>query len=100
MRFYNEMVPELQRLELGPPVAFAYSILKAKSGELGINRMWGLVDAEAGTFDRDVVPLPDVVLQEFPQAHVALRPMFDLVWQASGIPKSWNYDEQGNWVQR
>jgi len=27
----------------------------------------------------------------------ALKPVFDLVWQAAGMQRSLNYDQQGRW---
>lgn len=30
--------------------------------------------------------------------HLALKPAFDMVWNAFGVVRSWNYDETGNWV--
>jgi hypothetical protein len=53
------------------------------------------------TIDRDVLPFPEVLLSNF-EADVprALRPIMDLVWQASGYTGSPNYDPDGNWKQR
>jgi hypothetical protein len=28
----------------------------------------------------------------------ALRPAFDTLYQSAGMPRSFNYDEQGNWI--
>lgn len=71
--------------------------------------MWGVKDiplipppdkpAPPSRFDRDILPLPEVVIDdfEFPVA-VALRPAFDALYQAVGAPRSPNYDERGDWV--
>lgn len=101
LRFYTQITAEILRLGIGPPTMFAYSILNAKKSELGLgNRLLLNVDSEDGLFDRDAILLPDVVMDEFSDAHVALRPLFDLVWQAAGLARSWNYDDRGNWVGR
>ena len=36
--------------------------------------------------------------QEKPE--IFMHPIFDAVWQACGLPRSYNYDEQGNWTRR
>ncbi|QOJ00192.1 MAG: ATP-binding protein [Phycisphaeraceae bacterium] len=57
-------------------------------------------DSDDQPIDRDVVVLPDVVLEEEPtDLPRALRPIFDAVWNACGLPASQNYDEQGNWAR-
>ncbi len=47
---------------------------------------------------RDVLVLPDCMLDTF-EADIpqALRPAFDVLWQASGWSGSENYDEEGKW---
>ena len=51
--------------------------------------------------DRAIVVLPDVMLtnwdDEIPRL---LRPLFDGLWQAGGLPGSLNYDDDGNWIAR
>ena len=47
--------------------------------------------------DRDVLSLPEIVIEDLNQSTAKLfRPAFDLVWNASGLPRSLNFDEQGN----
>jgi hypothetical protein len=54
--------------------------------------------ATPSTIDRDVLTLPDVVVQDFQATPAAiLRPAFDVLWQAGGLPRSLNYDEDGKW---
>ena len=50
------------------------------------------------TIDRDVLLLPDVVIEDYNcDIPKTLRPAFDAVWNASGYPRSINYDENGDW---
>ena len=45
--------------------------------------------------------LPDILVNEQPTDSASMmRPIFDMVWQACGYPRSLNYDEQGNWKPR
>lgn len=52
---------------------------------------------EGRPFGRDVVQLPDVLLEETDaDLWKLLRPTFDVLWQAAGWPCSFSYDEQGS----
>ena len=49
------------------------------------------------SFHRDVVVLPEVVVEEDPSdVTTALPPIFDSIWQAAGHYGSLSYDENGN----
>jgi hypothetical protein len=51
--------------------------------------------------DRDNLYLPEVIVDSFEDtAEKILRTPFDAVWQATGWPRSVNYDEEGNWSPR
>jgi len=47
----------------------------------------------------DNLLLPEIVIEqkEF-EPHRVLRPLFDMVWNAFGLPGSRSYDEEGNWI--
>ena len=46
----------------------------------------------------DVLNLPEIVIEErAAEPTKVLRPLFDMVWNAFGFSRSFNYDEQGNW---
>jgi hypothetical protein len=51
--------------------------------------------------DRDHLVLPERELIEHPSnVDAVIRPLFDLVWNACGLARSWNYDTDGNWKPR
>lgn len=51
--------------------------------------------------DKPHLVLPEIVVDDLSMpVPESLRPMFDLVWQACGYRRSYNYDEQGNWKPR
>ena len=59
--------------------------------------MWRL---EQGLVD-DVVMLPEVVVEDSgEEPYGVLRPAFDMVWNAFGLARSLNYDEDGSRVRR
>ncbi|MCZ7542289.1 MAG: hypothetical protein M5R40_01545 [Anaerolineae bacterium] len=48
--------------------------------------------------DRDVLLIPELTVESFElEAADFMRPAFDAVWNASGWPRSMNYDEKGKW---
>jgi hypothetical protein len=51
--------------------------------------------------DRDVLALPEQVVDDLSvDSSTILRPLFDLVWNASGFARSRNFDDSGKWVGR
>lgn len=49
--------------------------------------------------DRDILLLPETIIESYDTKSAdILRPMFDLVWNACGYPRSRNFDEDGNWI--
>lgn len=61
---------------------------------------------QGSPIDRDILLLPDVIIDDFnsvlgfKEVAKILRPIFDAVWNACGLARSLNYDEQGNWNPR
>ena len=50
------------------------------------------------TVQEDTLTVPEIIIEERKaQPEKALRPLFDMVWNAFGFSRSFNYDEQGNW---
>jgi len=51
--------------------------------------------------DRDELILPEVWIGDW---HIdvarAMRPAFDMVWNAFGLKRSFNYDKDGNWSEQ
>jgi hypothetical protein len=98
LNFMREITQELQRLKLGPPFVVMYSLLHAKNGCLSIvDEQWFRPDLHP-KFDRDILAFPEIILDQIEQLDVALRPMFDLVWQSVNVSCSPNYNKDGVWV--
>ena len=68
---------------------------------LGVDTIMGF-RSPLRPLDRDVLMLPDVVVQEVGNfnAAVVLKPLLDALWQAFGMPQCMDYDEQGKWNPR
>lgn len=92
---------EYQHLEIGLELTCMVSILGADSVELGLgrDRAFGLPEHQ-GRFDRRHLVLPDVLIPGESTSATGLRQVFDLVWQAAGLDRSWNYNDVGEWAPR
>lgn len=93
---------QLQALQVATPIFIFLSLIGTTGyGFLapeGPGREYGFTSTTA---DRDLIALPEVVLDDFGVAvDRVLRPAFDMLWNAFGYPASQNYDRDGNWVRR
>lgn len=90
---------ELERLGYLTEMTAMLSVLGADRTELGIDqRRFQLHGDHMGRFDRPQLVIPDVLLASDMASEEALRPLFDQVWQAAGLLRSFNYNEQGEWA--
>lgn len=93
-----DAVSVLLHAGLGPPFAVQLTLLGVRHHTYNVSR------GVSGGFSRDVVDPPPVLVEDVPQdvrlvaAHVsrALRPLLDAVANAAGLPRSPNYDSDGN----
>jgi len=66
---------------------------------LGINQRLAFIgDHHPRVFDRDNVLFRDVLLTDWDgDVRVILKPLLDELWQAAGLARCLDYDNQGNW---
>ena len=56
---------------------------------------------QTNTTDRDLIQLPEITIETYNVvAQTILRPLFDMVWNAWGYDRCYNYDDNGNWIDR
>jgi hypothetical protein len=97
IRLVDRVRAELQHLEVSTEMTVMLTLLHANRVRVGLPAMhFGAHDD--GLFDRQHVVLPDVLLSADVASELALKPVFDLMMQACGLPGSVNYDEQGRRV--
>lgn len=86
-----------QTAGVDPPIfAFAH-LFGVKGKNLAVRTEYGGSGYYLSEFDRDVVALPDVVIESYEQTRLQLfRPMFDGLWQAAGRARCEDYDSNGN----
>jgi hypothetical protein len=63
---------------------------------MGVTHFWEQPGYPIGS---DSLILPEVIVDSFatPPSQV-MRPLFDLIWNACGLPSSANFDSDGNWI--
>ena len=91
---------ELRHLEIDEACAVMLSLIGANEVKLGVQNEWGFADDHQTLFDRNTIVLPDVVARADLAPELALKPVFDLVWQAAGFKGSQNYNATGQWAQQ
>jgi hypothetical protein len=84
------------RLGVTPPIAISLTLLGIKGFVIQASQ-WH--DPGLPIKQQDLI-LPEAVLQQFDESlPKLLKPIFDLVWNASGLHGSSNFDAEGNWTQ-
>ena len=90
----------LRELGVNMPIVIFLTLIGAKDWEMGVDRMkyWG---DEYYKIDRDILQLPETIISSYDtEQKDILRPMFDLIWNACGYKRSYNFNEAGNWVAK
>lgn len=91
---------ELVSLGASKELVMLLSITRGNEVDLAVDRRLIGYSSNAPRFDRSVLVFPDVLLRGEDPPETALRPVFDLIWQAAGLLRSFNYDESGNRLRR
>lgn len=102
--FESEIIGAVSRLMsvyavlgISAPFAVMLSVVEARGFSMFVDHFQRVDDAKP--IDRDVLVFPDFVWEEAPASPViALRPIFDLLWNACGYARSLNYDANGAWI--
>ncbi|MEX0887554.1 MAG: ATP-binding protein [Phycisphaeraceae bacterium] len=91
-----EYLRVLHQLDVEPPFFIMLSLLNAKGAVMALEARWS--SESATPIDRDVLMFPEVLVEATDTDVVdVLRPVFDSVWNACGLPRSQNYEEDGRW---
>lgn len=90
----------LKELGITPPLAVALSLVNVGGSQMIASQQ----DYDLNThyrIARQHLVLPEAIVDDFEKAPAnILKPVFDLVWNAFGYAKSWNFDENGQWIRR
>lgn len=84
-----------ERLGFAGPFVVFISFTNVLGYSVAGERLFGLSTVP---IDRDVLLFPDIVLDAGDAAFdPKIKPVFDLIWSAVGVPQSPNFDAAGNW---
>lgn len=90
----------LQTLNVEPPIFVFVDMLGVKGYSMSDSggRFWG---RDRHTIDRDALLLPEIIVDSYDvSAEQILRPCFDSIWNACGLPRSLNYNDAGEWAPK
>lgn len=93
LKFYKE-------LDIEGPIYFFISLLGVKEHEFAVNRekFWRF-DSPNYPLDRDDILLPEGVIESVDVIPDKIfQPYFNMVWNAYGFRKSFNYNQEEKWV--
>lgn len=100
LQYLPACIGTLQQVGVTPPVLIGLTLTKTHGLVMGVDEMrleFGLSYPIA----QNSVILPATLVEDFSIPPVKiLRPMFDLVWNACGHPRSENFDSEDHWIGR
>jgi hypothetical protein len=86
----------LQSINIACPIVISISIIGAKGAHMYVSPRYFSGDADF-PIDREHFLLPDAIIDDYnSDISELLRPIFDVVWNACGYPRSINY-KNGKW---
>ena len=96
----KEYLEILKSLEIFPPIAFGLSFINIRGYNLEVDRNL-CIPLKNIKYAKDILHLPEIIINEYSdETDKLLRNTFDYVWNAFGFEKSFNYDENGRWIER
>lgn len=86
-----------KQLGVEPPIFIMLSLLGVSGYIMHVSPFQFRL-GNVNPIDRDILLVPEIMLESL-DCDVAevMRPAFDAVWNASGFPRSMNYDDNGKW---
>jgi len=90
----------LKELGIAPPLAVALSLVNVAGSQMIASQHDYDLNKRYQITQQHIV-LPEVVVDSLDEDPAKiLKPTFDLVWNAFGYAESWNFDDEGQWIQR
>lgn len=88
----------LKTLNVELPIFVFLTLLGVKGYSMTVDR-FKFPTQQSHTIDRDVLLLPEVIVESYDVvAEKVLKPSFDAIWNACGFPRSFNYNDAGEWA--
>lgn len=95
---FYECLSILKTISVELPIFVFLTLIGVK----GYSMLYGKhVTRESASIDRDVLFLPEAIVESYNvKAESILKPIFDSVWNACGLPRSLHYDKNGDWIDQ
>ena len=88
---------EKEILQTEPPFILMLSLLQVKGYSIE-HRVSGFSPDGVHRIEKDVLLLPDIWIESFESdIPTLMKPMFDMIWNAAGWPRSMSYSPVGEW---
>ncbi len=93
-----DLLKILRELDIPPTIFIMVSLLGVEGYPLTLPQNTSY-QGPRKDIDRDLLALPECIIDDFDLPVVrVLRPAFNTLYQTAGMPRSFNYDEGGNWI--
>jgi hypothetical protein len=88
-------------LGIETPIFCYLTLINVKNYTMYLSPERYFLNGELPPIDRDVLYLPEAIVEDYEvKAGSILKPSFDSIWNACGIERSFNYNENGEWAPR
>jgi hypothetical protein len=85
-----------QKLGINVPIVMMLTLTGVKGYGMGVSQsIFG-----GNRIDRDVLMIPEIIMEEFDAPARHLKSAIDSVWNAAGWRGSFNFDSEGNYISR
>ena len=100
LKSLTELLQMEKELGVNMPIAIFLTLMGTDGYEMGVDRARFWTD-DYYKIDRDILNLPETIVESYDvDPKSILRPMFDLIWNACGFERSYNFDNDGNWIAK
>jgi len=97
IKSFTDYLSLLKTLNVELPIFVFLTLLGVKGYSMAASERFPF--ARSHTIDRDILQLPEVIVENYDvRAEQVLKPCFDSIWNACGFPKSFNYNDEGEWA--
>lgn len=93
-----DYIEVFKRISVNPPFSMFLSLVQVQNYQMKLNR--DILGVNPIPIDHDELKLDEIYVEDYSQTEDIPRlvqPWFDDIWNACGMFKSFNYDEDGNW---
>ena len=91
----------LKYLNISTPIFIFLTLTGIKGFEMSVNNLRWVHGDVYDKIDRDILMLPECLIETYDiDPKDILIPMFDLIWNACGFPRSLNFDKNRNWIAK